>query len=40
VVSVVGPKSLSEEDQAILSEMSERLGDPRRSLPWSETLDS
>ena len=40
VVSVVGPKSLSEEDQAILSEMSERLDDPRRSLPWSETLDS
>jgi DnaJ-class molecular chaperone len=40
VVSVVGPKSLSEEDQASLSEIGERLGDPRRSLPWSESLDS
>ncbi len=40
VVSVVGPKSLSEEDQAALAEIGERLEDPRRSLPWSESFDS
>ena len=40
VVSVVGPKSLSEEDQASLSEIGQRLDDPRRSLPWSESFES
>ena len=40
VVSVAGPKSLSEEDQASLTEIGERLGDPRRVLPWSDSFES
>ncbi len=40
VVSVVGPKSLSEEDQASLSDIGTRLEDPRRSLAWSQSFES
>ena len=40
VVSVVGPKALSEEDQASLTDIGTRLEDPRRSMPWSETFES